>query len=71
MLKAPIETLFDVREVAIEVPDKARILQSIACAECGQPTMASRVRRFRGDPYCLPCFAELSDQQPAAESSIR
>jgi formylmethanofuran dehydrogenase subunit E len=41
------------------MPDKARILDSVVCTECGESTMASRVRTFGGQPYCIPCFETL------------
>jgi len=59
ILDAPLEDLFEVREVEIGMPDKARILKSIICAGCGESTMASRVRTFGGQPYCIPCFEAL------------
>lgn len=56
ILDAPLEDLFEVRQVEVEMPDKARILASVICTACGESTMASRVRTFRGQPYCIPCF---------------
>jgi formylmethanofuran dehydrogenase subunit E len=63
ILDAPLEALFEVRQVEIEMPDKARILDSLICAECGESTMATRVRTFRGQPYCIPCFQALAQAQ--------
>ena len=63
ILDAPLEDLFEVRHVEIDVPDKARILTSIVCTECGEATMSTRVRTFRGQPYCMPCFEALTLQQ--------
>jgi formylmethanofuran dehydrogenase subunit E len=60
ILDAPLEELFDVREIETDVPDKARILNSIVCSECGEAAMSTRVRRFRGQPYCIPCFEALT-----------
>ena len=60
ILDAPQEELFEVRQVAVDMPDKARILRSIVCTECGEATMATRVRSFRGQPYCIPCFKALT-----------
>ena len=65
ILGAPLEELFEVRRVEIEMPAKARILASIPCAECGEATMSTRVRYFRGQPYCIPCFETLT-QEPSA-----
>jgi formylmethanofuran dehydrogenase subunit E len=59
ILDAPLEVLFEVRQVEIEMPDKARILASVICAKCGESTMSTRVRTLRGQPYCIPCFETL------------
>jgi formylmethanofuran dehydrogenase subunit E len=63
ILNAPIEELFEVRQVETDMPDKARILTSIACTECGEATMSTRTRTFRGQPYCIPCFEALTQKQ--------
>jgi formylmethanofuran dehydrogenase subunit E len=62
ILDAPIEELFEVRPVEIEMPDKARILQSIPCTECGEATMSTRVHYFQGQPYCIPCYEALTQE---------
>lgn len=56
LLRAPIEDLYEVREVDIEMPHPARIHTSIPCAECGEPTMETRVRRLGGHELCPVCF---------------
>lgn len=56
VLDLPEAQLFDVRQVAAEVPMKARINASICCEECGEPTMETRIRRFDGRNLCIPCF---------------
>ena len=63
ILDAPLDELFEVREVEIDMPDKARILDSIVCTECGEAAMSTRVRTFRGQPYCIPCFETLTRDQ--------
>lgn len=60
ILEAPLEALFEVRQVEIDMPDKARIVPSIVCSECGEATMSTRIRTFRGQPYCIPCFETLT-----------
>ena len=60
ILDAPLEDLFEVRQVEVDVPDRARILNSIVCTECGEAAMSTRVRYFRGQPYCIPCFNALT-----------
>jgi len=63
ILDAPLEDLFEVRQVEIDMPDKARILTSIVCTGCGEAAMSTRVRHFRGQPYCIPCFETLTLEQ--------
>ena len=60
ILERPLEEMFDVQEVNITLPEKAAIHHSIPCTECGLATMATRVRYFRGKPYCIPCFDKLT-----------
>ena len=56
VLDMPEEQLFDVRQVAVEVPKRARLNASINCEECGEPTMETRIRRIDGRNVCIPCF---------------
>ncbi len=56
VLEAPLEELYEVREVDVEAPRPARILASIDCASCKEPTMETRIRRLDGAELCGPCF---------------
>lgn len=56
LLGAPIDDLYEVREVEVAVPPLARVHQSVECAACGEPTMETRVRRLDGRELCPPCF---------------
>jgi formylmethanofuran dehydrogenase subunit E len=58
LLAAPIEDLYDVREVSVRPPRRARIHASVECASCGEPTMETRIRRLEGRDLCPPCFEE-------------
>jgi formylmethanofuran dehydrogenase subunit E len=40
----------------VEIPPMARIHNSIACAECGDLTMETRVRELEGRKLCPACF---------------
>lgn len=62
ILQAPEDELYAVEEVEnVEIPPMARIHGSIACDECGEPTMETRVRRLEGRNLCPACFeASLS-----------
>ncbi|MGC9347587.1 MAG: FmdE family protein [Anaerolineae bacterium] len=56
VLEAPEEALFDVRPVETSIPEQAHILRSLKCDACGEMTMETRTRNFRGQVLCLPCF---------------
>jgi len=57
ILRLPENELYAVEEVEdVEVPPMARIHNSIACAECGEPTMETRIRRLEGRKLCPACF---------------
>ncbi len=56
LLQADLDALFTIREVHAPPVRPARILKSIACGNCGENTMESRIRIFDGQHYCLPCF---------------
>lgn len=52
------EELFDLREVNVELPPKAKIEPSLICDKCGEPTMASKLKGVQGRqlcPDCAPC----------------
>lgn len=66
VLDAPLQELYDVREVDVEAPKPARILVSVGCAACGEPTMESRIVRLDGRDLCRPCY----DQSIAGEEPI-
>ena len=72
VLSAPLEALYDVREVSIEPPRPARIHLSIDCASCGEPTMETRIRRLDGRELCPPCFdAAIAGTETVAPPSLR
>ena len=56
ILAAPVNQLYDVRAVQVDVPPTARILTSVVCTACGEPTMETRIRRLDGRELCPPCF---------------
>ena len=60
ILAAPLDELYEVRRVSTEVPRPARILVSLDCDHCGEPTMETRLRRLDGKQLCPPCFEEVA-----------
>lgn len=52
------EELFDIREVDIQIPEKARIFESFFCDECGEKVGAHRAVDIDGKKLCIPCSEE-------------
>lgn len=50
------DALFDIRELNGPPPRRARIHASAVCANCGEATMETRIRRLDGRDLCTPCF---------------
>ncbi len=56
----PAEEFCAVRHIDIEPPGKARIFNSVPCAQCGEPVMEPRARVKEGKIVCIPCSDEYS-----------
>jgi formylmethanofuran dehydrogenase subunit E len=61
-MQLPLEEMFLIEETPAPPPRPARILDSLACAECGEMTMESRTRRFDGQTLCIPCFEQVEQK---------
>ena len=55
ILEKPIEELFNVQELNIDLPSKAKIEPSEPCEGCDEPTMASKLDEIRGKMLCRSC----------------
>jgi formylmethanofuran dehydrogenase subunit E len=55
LLEKPLEGLFTVRPAKVPVPEKAMIEPSMACDECREPTMRSRLTETNGRYLCRDC----------------
>lgn len=72
ILTMPVDELYDVREVQVEAPAPARILASIECESCGEPTMETRIRHLDARQLCLACFTQaFSGIEPVTGPSLR
>ena len=58
ILAMPTEELFIIREIAPEIPEKARIFRSVQCASCGEMVAEHRARVKDGKFVCIPCAGE-------------
>lgn len=50
--------LFEIKECTIELPERARIFQSVKCENCGEMTAENMIRLQNGKKLCLDCYTE-------------
>jgi formylmethanofuran dehydrogenase subunit E len=55
LLSAPEEEVVSLKEVQIDEPEPARVMNSVECAFCGESVMKTRMREINGKPACIPC----------------
>jgi len=60
MRKTPVEKMFDIKHVSIEIPEKARIFKSVKCSKCGEMFAESRARMQNGNIICIACYDEYT-----------
>jgi formylmethanofuran dehydrogenase subunit E len=58
ILNATEQELIKVMEVTIDLPEAARIRNSVICEGCSEPVMDTRVREIEGRRLCIPCAEE-------------
>jgi formylmethanofuran dehydrogenase subunit E len=58
ILELDDDQLFDIKDVTIELPQQAQIHNSVACHNCGERVMETRIKEKNKDVYCIPCFYE-------------
>lgn len=54
------DELFKIEQVKMEIPEEARIFQSIKCSKCGELVAEHRARVENGEFVCIPCFDDYS-----------
>ena len=59
IMESELANLFEVKKPNEPVPQKARIMESLICESCGEPTMEARIRRAGEKAFCIPCFESL------------
>lgn len=60
ILEGPAEEIFEIKELALEVPVADLCLQVVPCSRCGEEVMKDRVRFQNGQPVCRDCFLNLA-----------
>ncbi|WP_027399767.1 FmdE family protein [Anaerovorax odorimutans] len=58
ILEAPFDDVFTQMKPNYELPEKARLFQSVDCEICGESTAEPYVRLDNGKKVCLDCFKE-------------
>lgn len=56
----PEEEFCSFGKVNLPLPGKARLFNSLQCAECGELVAEVRARLKNGKPVCIPCAGEYS-----------
>lgn len=52
------DDLFEISEPKEQIPKKARIHKSIECVRCGESAMETRIRIYKSQYLCYPCYEE-------------
>ncbi|MGI5963071.1 MAG: FmdE family protein [Lawsonibacter sp.] len=60
LLEAPVDALFDCRQVEYPIPEKARIFSNVVCEVCGEAVPEHKIRLQEGKKVCLDCFREYT-----------
>ena len=60
MRETPVEKMFDIKHVNVEIPQKARIFNSVKCTMCGEMVAESRIRVQKGEFVCISCYDEYT-----------
>jgi len=60
ILESPVEKLFEFKEPAFDLPEKARIFNTLTCSKCGEGAPEHKMRIRDGRPVCLDCFEDYS-----------
>ncbi|MFO7991044.1 MAG: FmdE family protein [Thermoplasmata archaeon] len=51
----PVDELFYIEKVEVDIPEYAPIYESCVCTRCGEKYMASRGVEIQGEDYCIGC----------------
>lgn len=56
LLQAPVDEVFNYREVEVDLPEPARKFASVACEVCGETAAEHKIRLQEERRVCLSCF---------------
>ncbi|NTW05330.1 MAG: hypothetical protein HGA27_04365, partial [Peptococcaceae bacterium] len=52
---------FEIKEVTVDIPPKAKIYKSIICNSCGEKVMETRTVSSNNHLLCLPCSKQSKE----------
>ena len=55
LLEVPFEEIMEMQQVNLELPEKARIYDTVQCKRCGEGVMEPRTRAEKDGYVCLDC----------------
>jgi len=55
LLSSPEEEVVSLKEVQIDEPEPARIMDALKCEFCGESVMITRTREVNNKTACIPC----------------
>lgn len=58
LLNAPVDDVFDCKEVDLALPDEAKIFTSVTCEICSEAASEHKMRLQGNKKVCLDCFHE-------------
>ncbi|MBD3195497.1 MAG: formylmethanofuran dehydrogenase [Candidatus Lokiarchaeota archaeon] len=59
LLDSEPEDIFNISMINYNPPESAQIHESIICDNCGDPTMATRIKEKGDQKLCIPCLQKL------------
>lgn len=60
ILTGPREELYKIEQVKIDIPERARIFQTIICEKCNEGAPEHKIRLQEGKKLCLDCVDQYS-----------
>ena len=56
ILNAPAEEIFMIKKPKYDVPERARMFESVVCEECNEACREDKIRLQNGKMLCIDCF---------------
>jgi len=56
LLQSPVDEVFTFSKPSFELPERARLFETVLCEECGEGAPEHKIRLQEGKKVCLDCF---------------